>query len=222
MTLNQFKKQLGLGINTYDKCECYEDHCIKRKILVTDFFTAKITPVLICNSIIKLLIENVDYENRYYEDYHSGYYHTKKCVILVRDFYESISIEHHEEKYKKNNLFLGYREYGANERDINNILISNLILESPKLYKSIFLKDCIDIFLENEDYYLIHDIKKQIVYQLSCFIRKINQYKKYNSLTQKVTCNLKKFENGINKDYATGILMTILLDLFETEIKTKG
>ena len=219
MTQNQFKDQLGIGNGKYDKCECYENHCIKRKILITDFFTEKQTPVFICNSIIKLLIENVDYENRYFGNYHSGYRHTDKCVALVRDFFESISIEHHELKYKKNNLFKGYRDFGVNERDINNISISNLILNSPKLYKSILLKDSIDIFLENDDYFFAYDIKKQIVHELHSFVNRINQYKKYNSLSKKVSCNLKKFENGINKDYASSILMNILLDLFDTKIK---
>lgn len=81
MTLNQFKEELGLGIDTYDKCECYEKHCIKRRILVTDFFTEKQTPVLICNSIIKLLIENVAYRKNYYDNYHSGYSYSGKSVV---------------------------------------------------------------------------------------------------------------------------------------------
>lgn len=222
MTLNQFKEELGLNIDTYDKCECYEKHCIKRRILVIDFFTEKEIPVLICNSIIKLLIENVDYRKNYYDNYHSGYSYSEKCTHLVREFFESVSIDYHNEKYKKKIDFIDNSFFGYHSKDINDITISNLIVKSPKIYKRIFLKDCIDIFIENENIFICKDIKEKISYSLESFVIQINQYKKYNTLVQKITRNLKRFNDGFDKEYASTILINILLDLFETEIKNKG
>lgn len=215
MTIDEFVTQIGFDYSNPIKCECYDMRCVKRKLMVCDFFTQKQMPILVCNGVVKLLIENaVEYKYRSI---------AMESDELVRLFFEKISIAYHECQYNKKNLFESSNTfYMRGEKSLDKINITRQILNRPIIYGTISLKKCIDILLEYEtlkelDISTPFYIRKEICFELERFLISIADIKKYISLQQKVRSTLKKIKDAWNYETANILLLDALLGLFELE-----
>lgn len=193
MTIHEFKNNFTWDFDNTDlieECRCYKPNCLQRKINIFDEINGNWIGYKLCDSIVKLYYENVDYrlnEERHYSD-----------------FVESICIDYLKNKY-------GFITYSSCQvwRFFNSKKIHEryfCVLESDKPYFSLYmnLKEALEFLVSNNNrtygYFLLNKIKKCI----NKFFED-NDFKKNKNLQLEIKRELKKI-NTFTESYKNEII----------------
>lgn len=180
------------------KCECYSKNCIQRKIQIFDIVKGYPTELKVCNSIVKLMFENVDYTTYLYSnfveyviyDYYKGRYGIKLLSLIEKDI-----------------------------RSFSNILITVVLSEKPCIGFKVPIIEIFSLMIQNKTMSNNKWILQKILVELEKYFDS-NNFKKNKSLKLKVLGEIKKLRNVKDKDLDSTVI-EIVNNVFQLIIKNQ-
>jgi len=197
----------------HNECGCSicndpsDPKCLKRYFDLFDYRTGKDFRLFVCNNLIRLKINNKEFESGNRFNYSFNYSHHNDVIKdLVSEYVPYTNLA--------DLYFRGGVNYNAN--DLIQRRLSVTICDRPYLSHQMSLIEAVDLYFNNKSIKLLEQIH-------SCFLEYINKslYKKYKTKYATILKMIKKLDQSQYLD-KENIINEIVLEILKFKIKTKN